>query len=79
MNPRDVQQQLQRQPFQPLRVVMNNGQVYEIRHPEMVQLTRMALYVFKPSTEDAAIAEELTAVCSLRNISTLEPLPNQAA
>ena len=79
MNPRDIQQQLQRQPFLPLRVVMNNGQVFEIRHPEMVQLTRTALFVFKPSPEDAGIAEELSAICSLRNISTLEPLPNQAA
>lgn len=79
MNPRDIQQQLQRRPFVSLRVVMNNGQVYDIRHPEMVQLTHTPLFVFKPSAEDAGIAEELSAICSPRNISTLEPLPNQAA
>ena len=79
MNPSDVQQQLKREPFVPFRVVMNKGQTLEIRHPELVQLTRTALFVFEPAADDTAIAEELAAICSLRNISTLEPLPGRAA
>ncbi len=43
---------LKKQPFQPFRVVMSSGQTYEVRHPEMVALTRTDLLVGRGEVED---------------------------
>jgi len=36
---------LGRQPFQPVKLTLPSGQSYEIRHPEMVLLTRTSILV----------------------------------
>ncbi|MBI4581444.1 MAG: hypothetical protein HY718_17205 [Planctomycetes bacterium] len=36
---------LTRQPFEPVRVKMSSGEVFEIRHPEMAMLTKSGLVI----------------------------------
>jgi hypothetical protein len=33
-------------PFQPFRIVLNSGQSYEVRHPEMIRLGRRFALLF---------------------------------
>ena len=40
------------QPFRPFRIRMTSGRTFDIRHPEMVKVTRSCVLVFK--TDDAA-------------------------
>lgn len=36
---------LTRRPFEPMRIKTSNGEIFEIRHPEMASLARSALVV----------------------------------
>jgi hypothetical protein len=78
MTPSDLRAKLQEKPFQPFRIVMDSGQALEVRHPEFVQVTVSAAYVF-PLPTRGDISPGPPTVCSIRNISTLEPLPEKAA
>jgi hypothetical protein len=63
---------LTQQPFRPFRVVMSSGKSYEVRHPEMVMLTRNDLLVGVDSDDDGFPAE--FKICSLLHITAVEPL-----
>lgn len=67
-------------PFQPFRVKMNNGETYDVPHPEMARIGDTgALYVFEPSHDETAHVHGLPMAIAIRNISTVEPLPKQTA
>ena len=51
MRPDDLLFWLKAQPFKPFRITMNNGRVYEVRHPELVRLMRTSLVYFTPSSQ----------------------------
>jgi hypothetical protein len=42
---------LMRRPFEPLRIKTTNGEVFEVRHPEMASLSRSALVVVHPDAQ----------------------------
>ena len=63
---------LHRRPFQPFRLVMSNGERYEVRHPEMAWLTRTDILVGINETEDGVPAE--FRICSLLHVATIEPV-----
>jgi hypothetical protein len=39
---------LTRRPFEPVRVTTSNGEVFEIRHPEMASLAKSAMVIVHP-------------------------------
>ncbi len=39
---------LQARPFRPLRIHVSDGSVYEVRHPELVHLTRSSALICTP-------------------------------
>jgi hypothetical protein len=51
MFPDDIRKLLRRQPFRAFRLVLTNNFVYEIRHPEMAQVSRSLLQIGFPSAE----------------------------
>lgn len=63
---------LSQQPFKPFRLIMSNGERYEVRHPEMAWLTRTDILVGIDETEDGVPAE--FRICSLLHVATIEPL-----
>ena len=63
---------LTQQPFKPFRLIMSSGQSYEVRHPEMVLLTRTSILVGIDETEDGVPAE--FKICSLLHVTAVEPL-----
>ena len=72
MHPDDLLLVLRRQPFVPVRLHVSDGASYDIRHPEMLLLTRRAAYVGVPG--DGSIPERAIIV-ALAHISRLEELP----
>lgn len=61
---------LTRQPFEPMRVKMSNGDVFEIRHPEMATLTKTGLIIVLPEPDGSP--SERFEVCSYLHIASVE-------
>ena len=51
MNADAIQEWLRRQPFQPFEMRLSNGDVYEVRHPELVALARTHLALADPAAD----------------------------
>ena len=80
MTAQELRACFERQPFQPFRVKLNNGETHDVSHPEMARIGETgALYVFEPSQEESALVRSLPLSIAIRNISTVEPLPMQTA
>jgi hypothetical protein len=60
---------LAQRPFRPFRLVMSNGQAYEVRHPEMAFLTKTDLLIGVDETDDGVPAE--FRICSLVNVASV--------
>jgi len=77
MNQDTFLEKLKAEPFEPFVVVTNSGDRYEVRHPEFAKVAPRHVYVFQPGAKSGAVRD--AAIIGLRNISTLEPLPSEAA
>ena len=59
-------------PFEPFRIRMNNGQVYDVRHPENVRyMMTDTVYIFSP-VEDQPGVDQLLTMAHVHNICTIE-------
>ena len=65
------------QPFKPFRLVMSNGQSYQVRHPETAKLTRTDILV-GVNVADDGIPEDFR-ICSLLHVTAVEPLTSAAS
>lgn len=63
---------LTRRPFQPVKLTLSSGQVFEIRHPEMAFLTRTSILIGIDLAEDGVPAE--FKIVSLLHVTSMEPL-----
>jgi hypothetical protein len=72
MRAKELKERLQRQPFEPFRVVLSNGESYEVRHPEMALLLRGGIYVAVPDAKGEL--PEVAAWCSLLHVAAIEPV-----
>ena len=68
---------LMRRPFEPLRVKTSNGEVFEIRHPEMASLARSAMIIIHPDA-DGTPSDRVEYVSYL-HIASVETLSGAAA
>src|SRR5438552_3064540 len=53
MRPEDIRELLRRQPFRPIRLILTNNIVHEIRHRDLVTVKRSVLQIGFPSSEEA--------------------------
>jgi hypothetical protein len=72
MSVRELRHRLQKQPFEPFRVVLSSGESHEVRHPEMALLLRGAIYIAE--TDVNGELPEVPAWCSLLHITAIEPI-----
>jgi hypothetical protein len=78
VNPETLAQELDRNPFIPLRIHLTDGRRIEIRDPGLCFIARLSLYVFAAKPHHA-LAEDVQVV-SLRGIVSVETLaPSEAA
>jgi hypothetical protein len=77
MRPDDIRDLLRQEPFRAFRLVLTNNLVYEIRHPEMVQLSRSLVQIGFPAVEGQT-TERLVGV-ALLHVVQYEVVPALAA
>ncbi len=65
-------------PFVPYRIRMNSGRTFDIRHPEMVRVSRSTVHIFSFVGEPADPYERVEMI-GLLLIESLEPIPASAA
>jgi hypothetical protein len=51
MNAETVREWLIRQPFEPFEIRLSNGEVHQVRHPELAALGRHKMAVVNPDTD----------------------------
>ena len=49
--PEDVKERLKRRPFQPFRIQITTGEVFDIRHPDLVLVGTRALVIGIPDKD----------------------------
>ena len=79
MTQQDVLEMLQWRPFHPFRIHLTDFSVYEIRHPEMVMVSRTrALVFYPPAGKSLPVLDHYDAI-ALLHITRLEPMESSAA
>ncbi len=73
MDGQNVQEILNRQPFEPFRMVTASGESYTVRHPEMLALLRNRAVVALPELGDGEPSDRF-AICDLRLVTAVEML-----
>jgi hypothetical protein len=62
------------EPFRPFRITLNGGRTFDIRHPEMIQLGRSTMTIFRHLSDDSEAAAERQIEVSLLLTESVEPL-----
>ncbi len=73
MRPDDVLELLRQQPFQPFRILVSEGAVFEVRHPELVRVGRSKIHIYFPTVDRPEVFETYEAI-ALLHITRLQPL-----
>ena len=73
MTAEDLIELLEERPFVPLRLRLDDGRSYEIRHPEMAIVTPSIVAVGVPRKKGSKMAQRITH-CSIAHIVEVEPV-----
>lgn len=64
--------------FQPMVIKMNNGDRFEVPHPEFVVVTSQgSLHIYKPDPSDPAFPSYSFVAVATHNVSSIEPIARQ--
>jgi hypothetical protein len=75
---KDLENMLRAVPFVPFRIVMADGRVYEVRHPDMAIAARSTAVVASPDPADPESAEDFHII-ALSHINRFEQAGQPAA
>ncbi len=78
MRPEDILEILRTKPFEPFRVYLTDGAVYEIRHPDMAIVQRSKVTVAVPGPAGPDGPAERTVHCALIHITRTELLNGES-
>ena len=72
MRTTEIEKQLRHRPFLPFRLRMSDGTAFEVRHPEMLMVSRtiVAMAMHKPK----ARRPEAIVLCDPAHITRIEPV-----
>lgn len=68
----DIRSHLRRQPFQPIRVYISDGSKYDVRHPELMLVTRTEVVIALDPGSDKV--PEHKVFCDPVHITQIEPV-----
>ncbi len=76
MSPEALNTLLKAVPFRPFRITMVNGKTYDVRHPEMLLLTRRDAFLSVRDNADAEFADRVIAIglAVVENATPIETL-----
>jgi|CXWL01.1.fsa_nt_gi hypothetical protein len=72
MNPETLAQELQRDPFIPLRIRLSDGRTVDVKNPGLCFIAHLALYAFRAKPHQT-LAEDVEVI-SLRHIVSVETM-----
>jgi len=72
MRPDDIRAHLRRQPFHPIRVYISDGSKYDVRHPELMLVTRTEVVIAIDPGDDRI--PERKVFCDPVHITRIEPV-----
>jgi hypothetical protein len=78
MAPEELRESLRQQPFEPFRLVMTDGEGYDIRHPDLLWVGRRSAYVGLTGQPGQTLFERAVKV-DLLHIIRAVPLDTSAA
>lgn len=73
MHPNALAEELERDPFIPLRITLSNGERIDIANPGLTYIIGLSLYILKPGTRYRRIMQD-HRVISLRHIASVDLL-----
>lgn len=77
MSPDTLRQQVRKQPFEAFRVYLSDGSYYNVRHPEMIAITRRDVAIaIGPANDELP---DRLATCDPLHIVRVEPINGRAA
>ena len=68
----EIRAHLRKEPFRPIRIYISDGASYDVRHPELVLVTRTEVVIAFDAGEDDI--PERSAYCDPVHITRIEPL-----
>jgi hypothetical protein len=74
LRPDDVFQHLRKRPFEPFRIHLTDGTVYDVRHPDLVMVGEHFLVVGLPRSADAAPLIDRYETAALMHVVRLVPI-----
>lgn len=78
MNQQDIVEMLRQRPFQPFRIHLTDGKVYDIRHPEMMVVDRSKAFIFFPPSNMSLPVIERYEVVALAHMTRFEPMQHSS-
>ncbi len=69
MRPQDILELLRREPFEPFRLHLSDGAVFEIRHPELAMVGRSTVLVGIPAPQSTEPVFDRVVNCALVHIT----------
>ncbi len=72
MRAEEIRNHLRREPFRPFRVYLSNGMSYDVRHPELMAVSRREVVIALEVGEDDL--PERFAYCDPVHVTNIEPL-----
>ena len=73
MAPEELRSAVKQQPFEPFRIVLTDGEAYEVRHPDLLWVGQRTAYVGLTGQPGQTYFERSVRV-DLLHISRIEPI-----
>ena len=73
MQSTEIDAQLRQRPFSPFRIHLSDGSRYDVRHPEMLLVSRRSLALTIFSRPEAKLAERIV-LCDPMHVTRIEQL-----
>ena len=74
----EILSRIRERPFRPLRIVVSEGQKFDIHHPDLVLVGRRDMMIGFPAPDNPSAYDRVTRV-ALVHVVSLEDLPTPAA
>jgi hypothetical protein len=78
MTANDLLEALRRRPFEPFRLHVSDGTVYEVRHPELVMVGLASALIAVPPPGQEQLPYERYEIVDLRHVVRLVPVASAA-
>ena len=72
MRPDEIRAHLRREPFRPIRIYISDGSSYDVRHPELMFVSRAEVVIGLDAGDDEL--PERSVYCDPLHITRIEPV-----